>query len=410
MRCVLRRPTDTREPLPASEFNRATTGDGASQLMVDLGAAGAEHNEIVVSLDGQNYRRHAVLEGSADAEKWETLLDTQIVFFQQSGKEFDGRTLTYPRSRFRYLRLQVYPDSEVDRMPPAIQSVVVRRTVTLPGEFAALPATIEPREPTRGNGGPASAWILDLGVSHVPCEKLTVEVADADFARDYAVEAGGSEGSDETFASVTNGQWARSGGGRQTPLNADFAEHAPGRLRLVVTDFRNPPLDLKSAQFSCPARQVVFARDPELKSPLRLYYGNHTAEAPHYDLETATCPRASIRRLRGLSYKSNRKTRILSPNESHSPKLAVVDLRGVGAASGVLGLVLLDLVVPSWPGMIGQWLVISGWCRQGRGLGSWMDCSRIAGICFNSMGKIEPAKHRMVALTALSHRCLTCLD
>ena len=135
MRLHMHRPTDTREPLPASEFNRATTGDGASQLMVDFGAGGAEHNEIVVSLDGQNYRRHAVLEGSADAEKWETLLDTQIVFFQQSGKEFDGRTLTYPRSRFRYLRLRVYPDSEVDRMPPAIQSVVVRRTVTLPGEF-----------------------------------------------------------------------------------------------------------------------------------------------------------------------------------------------------------------------------------------------------------------------------------
>jgi len=59
------------------------------------------------------------------------------------------------------------------------------------------------------------------------------------------------------------------------------------RLRLVVTDFRNQPLDVRSVTYSAPARQVVFEPKPELAQPLRLYFGNPKAAAPHYDFAEA---------------------------------------------------------------------------------------------------------------------------
>jgi hypothetical protein len=126
---------------------------------------------------------------------------------------------------------------------------------------------------------------MDLAAVHVPCETLSVEVADAEFARDFQLEAGGTEGSDQPFVRVTNGQWNRSAGERRRAMIANFGERAAGRLKLVVTDFRNPPLDVRGATFSAPARQVVFANKADVQGPLRLYFGNPKAAPPHYDLE-----------------------------------------------------------------------------------------------------------------------------
>ena len=116
-----------------------------------------------------------------------------------------------------------------------------------------------------------------------------------------------------------------------------------GRLRLVVTDFRNPPLDLKSAQFSAPARQVVFARDPELKSPLRLYYGNHTAEAPHYDLERSLPARLDPPPARLILQEQQKNPNFIPEPKPFTERWPWLIYVVFGAASGVLGLVLLDL-------------------------------------------------------------------
>jgi hypothetical protein len=281
----VRRPAGTRQPLPTNVFNRGLAADGASQLSIDLGQEPSEHNEIVVSLPGSDYRRRAVLEGSADNAQWQRLIEQPLVYFRQAGNPFDRRSISYPPSRFRYLRLSVYPDAEVDREPVTIDGVEVQHTVTVPGELVVTTATVEPREPTRDAGSPASAWILDLGTAHIPCETLAVEVEDAEFARNVSVEAGGAAGSDQPFVGVGGASWERRAGEPRRPMSVTFPERAAGRLRLVVIDYRNPPLRVQSATCSAAARQVVFARKPGLRGPLRLYYGNPSAEPPHYDLE-----------------------------------------------------------------------------------------------------------------------------
>ena len=282
----IRRPADARESVSSSEFNRATGTDGSSELTLDLGTSPPEHNEIEVALPEVNYRRRAVIEGSNDGHEWQQLLDTHMVYFQQGGKEFDLRKITYPRSRYRYLRIRVYQDPEVDKDPVRITSVVVYRKVTVPGEMLTAPLTVGPREPTRGSGGgAASAWILDLGVSHMPVDHLAVDMQQAEFSRDFTLEAGGASGSDVPFTNATSGQWTRRAGEPRKAMTADFSEHAAGRLRLVVTDYSNPPLTIESAAASAPAREVIFANSDSLRGPLRLYYGNSRAEPPHYDIE-----------------------------------------------------------------------------------------------------------------------------
>jgi hypothetical protein len=62
-----------------------------------------------------------------------------------------------------------------------------------------------------------------------------------------------------------------------------FDEVQTSRLKLFVTDHRNPPLTIRGVKFGAPARQVVFARRPNDASELRLYFGNPLAEMPNYD-------------------------------------------------------------------------------------------------------------------------------
>lgn len=278
-------PKYSQQELNASEFNRATTDDEASELTLDLGAEPAEHNEVELQLPGQDFRRHALLEASDDGSQWRKLAERNLFYFTAGDREAHVLKLIYPPSRFRYLRVRVERDAVFDREPVKIEAAIVRHRVELPGEFLTLETSVGEREPVRASSGPGSAWIVDLGVERLPCERVEVDVADEQFARDYVIEAGGPPDADQPFVEVARGQWSRKRGEPSRTLSAVFPEQRCARLRLVVTDYGNPPLNVFGARVSGAARQMVLNRDDTLQGPLRLYYGNLKAEPPHYDLE-----------------------------------------------------------------------------------------------------------------------------
>src|SRR5204862_6464296 len=80
------------------------------------------------------------------------------------------------------------------------------------------------------------------------------------------------------------GEWRRRAGAEVKPLEILLPrEVRPYKLRLVVTDFRNAPLDLRGVSYAAPARQVVFPAKADLTGPLRLYFGNPKAQEAGYD-------------------------------------------------------------------------------------------------------------------------------
>ena len=279
----VRRSENRRDAVEATIFNRARGPEDSSELSLDLGPDRMVHNEVELQMPGMGFRRRAVLEGSDDEAQWRELARENLVRFQAENGAFQDLSLKYPPSRFRYLRLRVYQDPLVDEEPVDVTATAVYRTVKIPGEMLTLPAAIGPREATKADGAFASAWILDLGGENVPVEQIAVEIADADFVRDYRIEAGGPEGSQERFRQIHSGVWRRRAGEAPAAMKAEFSEVRAARLRLIVIDHRNPPLDVRSVAFTAPARQVVFATPPDRKTGLRLYYGNMDVEAPFYD-------------------------------------------------------------------------------------------------------------------------------
>ena len=144
----IRQPVFVDQPVAASEFNRVELPNGSMEVTLDLGENPPEQNSLDVVLPGTNYRRSAHLEGSDDNQQWKTLVDKASLVHFVSGnntsgpREFDQRRIGYPPSRYRYLRLRVDRDPEVDDKPVDVGAVTVHRKVEVPGEMVTLDAQL----------------------------------------------------------------------------------------------------------------------------------------------------------------------------------------------------------------------------------------------------------------------------
>lgn len=285
----IRKPGEERVPIAAREFNRTRAADRTAELTLDLGENGYEHNEVEVHTAGDNFRRHATVEGSANEAQWRPLAEKNLVKFSTSSGNLDDFHLTYAPSRFRYLRVRVAPDPTMDRDPITITEAKVRRTVLLPGEFVFFEAPVSEREPVRTSGRvPGSAWRIDLGGNNVPCKTLLVEIANTEFNREYEIKPiRPTETSErvEWSSAFASGTWVRRPSEPVRPMEADLGDAVASRLKLLIADHANQPLTVTSVKFSAPARQLIFANEPSLHGPLRLYFGNPAAPPPQYDFD-----------------------------------------------------------------------------------------------------------------------------
>ena len=272
----IRREVDTHSLFTSREFNRAVEGT-TSLVACDLGAQLVEHNEVVLSTAGNNFRRLADVEGSADGVQWVTLASQAILFrFTAGGRTVEQESIAYPVSRYRYLRVRVRADPQVDHAAPEIASIGVLRAIHAKGETVPFPGTLEPREADPVQGRPASIWRIDLP-GRVPLQSLEFEIADRTFSRPFQLEIVDDPAAPVMLAS---GDLTRAQDAVMAPVRIEFAEQFAQHLKLTITDDRNSPLALTGATALSAMRQVVF----QSNGTVRLYYGNPKALAPHYDI------------------------------------------------------------------------------------------------------------------------------
>jgi hypothetical protein len=281
----VRYPKNVLQALTHTAINRGKVPeDGSITLTLDLGDGRTEHNTVEIVTTGTDFRRRVRVEGSDSPDKdWIVLLDRALLMHGQVGTQMiDLQRVTYAASRFRYLRLRVFPDRNLDTDNPEIASVTVLWFTQLPGLDVTLPAQAGAREDVRVDGHPCSAWAVEFGGLTVPCGQLSFDVADDSFVRAYRVEVISPH---EPNRIVAHGEWRRRGGEEKRPLEIRLDQEVTAqRLRLVVTDDRNPPLTVTAVRYGAAARQLLFEFSDELAWPLQLYFGNPHAQAGNYEL------------------------------------------------------------------------------------------------------------------------------
>lgn len=273
---------DDAEDVEGRMFNQAKIGSTASEVSVDLDEDPGEHNEVEIETEGMNFRRSVEVEGSDTGTGWKTLTTGAVIFrFGSASSTARSNRISYPVSRYRYLRVRVFADQPREGQPPVIAGVKVLMSRREKSEITTWPVSLPVYRLLRHNGAPASAWTLDLG-ARVPCDRLLLNVYDESFSRPFEVEVVDDP---NNIRLVATGEVTRRRGD-QKPVTINFDNDLYARkLRLIVTDHSNQPLNLFAVEAGAPLRQVFFELKDPAAQPLRLYFGNANATEPHYDFE-----------------------------------------------------------------------------------------------------------------------------
>lgn len=278
----IRQDRDEVEEFQGSLFNESQVG-GSSEASVDLGEEPHEHNEVKIETSGSNFRRLVSIEGSDNGRDWRLLKDNGVLLsFTSQNNTVESNRVSYPASRYRYLRVRVQRDTLTDDRAPQITGVTARMAVREKGQLATWSVPVPSYQLERNQGAHASTWTLDLG-ARAPCDRLTLLVDDQSFYRPFQVE---SLDDPQRVRLIASGTLTRHSGDEGKPLVVFFdQEENVRKLRLQITDYSNQALTITSIQASAPARQLVYELKEPASKPLRLYFGNASVPAPHYDFE-----------------------------------------------------------------------------------------------------------------------------
>ena len=278
----IRRDVDEVEEFEGSLFNLSQAGM-ASEVSVDLGEEPEEHNEVKIETSGANFRRLVSVEGSDNGRDWRLLNNNGVLLsFASQNNAVESNRVSYPASRYRYLRVRVQRDALTDDRVPQITGVTAMTAVREKGQLETWSVAVPSYQLERNEGAHASAWTIDLG-ARAPCDRLTLEVSDESFYRPFQVE---SLDDPQNVRLIASGTLTRHSGQEGKPLVIVFDEEENVRkLRLQITDYSNDTLNITSIQASAPARQLVYELKEPASEPLRLYFGNASVPAPHYDFE-----------------------------------------------------------------------------------------------------------------------------
>jgi hypothetical protein len=284
----IRRDVDDKQEISARLFNQASAGPATSEVSLDLGENAGEHNEVEIETPGTNFRRRVELEGSDSGKEWKALTSNIVFSFQSESKAVASNRVSYPASRYRYLRVRVFADEMTDKKAPVITRVKVTMAIHEKGELTMWGVAVPGDQLLRSQGAPASSWTIDLG-ARVPCDRLIIDTLEDSFSRPFQIEAVDDP---ENIHLIASGELTRRIGEERRPLNLFFGEEAYARkLRLVITDYNNRTLTISAITAAAPARQLVYGLKDASAQALRLFFGNPRAIAPHYDFETELPPK-----------------------------------------------------------------------------------------------------------------------
>jgi hypothetical protein len=278
----IRKDVDEKQEMGTRLFNQANVGT-ASEVSVDLRENPGEHNEVEIETEGRNFRRRVDLEGSDFGKDWRTLKTGDVILnFESQTSTVESNRVSYPTSRYRYLRVRVFADELTSKQAPVVSGVKVLMALHEKGELTKWTAAVSPYQLLRNQGAPASSWSIDLG-ARVPIDRLMIDVDDASFSRPFQVEVVDDT---QNIRLVASGELTRRVGEERRPLVVNFEkEESAQKLRLVINDYNNQTLTISSISAGAPARQLVFDLKETASQPLRLFFGNPKASAPHYDFE-----------------------------------------------------------------------------------------------------------------------------
>jgi hypothetical protein len=277
-----------RQDIDARRFDRVTLSDGSERLTLDLGERPPEHNALRLEVTQKSYGREFLLEASEDGTTFHKLFQGELVYLAIGNQSIDQRSFIYPASRARYVRVTLKPDRVRATEGTILRDVFLSYRDERPARRVERQLySVSPREAIRHGGDAASAWRITLQARE-PISALQLRTNQRMINRSYILQRLPDEEQTELAWEgsrdiIARGRILREADAPNEPIVLRFGEVQAKRLRLIVVDSRNAPLDLNFLGYEATARVLLF-RAPAQDTDLNLFVGSTTAPAPNYEI------------------------------------------------------------------------------------------------------------------------------
>jgi hypothetical protein len=236
--------------------------------------AGQTVNHAEFLFEEDNFDAVVKLEGSDDRASWfEIVTGQRIVSLKTTNVDFRSSTVTFPESRYKYLR------ATISGAKLTFVSATFRNNIRKKGKYLSIGKKFSTTEDKA-----AKQTIINIMLNDFqPVSNATIDVSnDQDYYRYYSLEY-------LTDSAQTPKGWTYYytplSSGYLTSINQNeisFHPTATQKMRLTVFNADNLPLKIEDIRLSRPETHLIakLSKDKDYY----LLYGNESVNAPSYDL------------------------------------------------------------------------------------------------------------------------------
>jgi hypothetical protein len=262
---------------PARILNLGSVG-GYTEFDLDMLSVNrgqiAEYDRIRLNLDAKDFVVTASVSGSNElGSKTATQLPPATLYDFTREELGSNPVLKLPPSTFRYLHVKL----SAGILPAQVKGVSVYDLQETKAVWTSVGSCGAPSQLARTTVISCNAPL------RVPVDRVRFEVdpKQVNFRRTVAV----SDAGDHLYGTggdITRVRMNRAGTAVVSEeLDVPMAGHRSGELKITLDNGDNLPLAISSVQLLSVERRVSF--DPQGKSQLKLYYGDHKLASPVYD-------------------------------------------------------------------------------------------------------------------------------
>ncbi len=236
----------------------------------------ASINEILLHFGNKNFNWLVDLEASQDQQEWfEVLSDYRILSIKNEITNYSFTQLSFPEAAYWYYRLKIKSG-----VPPENFKATLHTIDTIPGNYNVY--TVAPKISMDKK---LKKTILEIALpERLPVADLRIEVKDSfDYQRpleiQYLSDSIQTEKGWKYYYKTIHRSYLSSLEKNRFDFNITFAK----KLKLLISNHDNPPLDIGGVVLSAPRYQLL-ARFDHLDYKHFLHYGNPKKRSPKYDL------------------------------------------------------------------------------------------------------------------------------
>lgn len=270
-------------------LNLVTTPGGALQFVAEARRSEGPHHGVRLDVREPEFQRRVLVETGDDLRNWDVAARGSVVRLVVEGQKLESVRVSYPASTRRYVRMTVedWPDPKTLVAVEVDSRVEVEQEWTVLGRLEGLKRSEQRAHPEAPVRVGRSEWAFSMDLPPFHGGRLVVETPSALFARSATV---GSSADGEEWRESGSGMLYRAAGTEW--LEVGLGRVYPRRMRLSLTEWDNPALEIAAVRLEAPVRRVVFPA--RVAGRYRVYLGKEGARMPDYDVGAVLARSAGV--------------------------------------------------------------------------------------------------------------------